>query len=448
DLMIDGAVHSGIYAPASGSMSLYTNGSERIRIDSTGNVGIGTSNPNIGQFGNYNKLAVDSTSISTVTLRGTGNANYYSILDLMSNEATSKDWFLTHSNSGLMPINSLAFGYNNGSTTSFPMVINSSGNVGIGTTSPAGPLHVNHSGANVAAFIVGDQTTIGSDTGIYLRSTGTAYLGTHSATGNVRIMADPFGGSSNGITVKTGGNVGIGTTTPTLGKLTISSGGSQLAVQDSVNSGNAAAAWVGFYDSTGTRTGYVGDGSAGNQDIYLNADIGAVHVTAGGGICTLSNGTGWSCSSDRRLKTGIQHLQSSLEKVMQLDGITYFWKNPKYNKHENIGLIAQDVEKVYPQLVGQSGNGFKSVEYSGLIAPIIEAIKELYAKWFEDSRELHRAIASVDTETNSKTAKLEAENSQLKTRVDKAEKENALIKQENAAIKARLERIERALKSK
>jgi hypothetical protein len=61
--------------------------------------------------------------------------------------------------------------------------------------------------------------------------------------------------------------------------------------------------------------------------------------------------------------------------------------------------------------------GTKVVAYSDLVAPLIAAIKKFYHKWFDDSKVLHREIASV-----------KSENAQLKARADKAEKENAAIK--------------------
>ncbi len=66
---------------------------------------------------------------------------------------------------------------------------------------------------------------------------------------------------------------------------------------------------------------------------------------------------------------------------MQLDGVTFKWKD---NDEPSVGLIAQDVEKVFPELVTTNPTtNLKSLGYSNLVAPIIEAIKEL-AKKVED----------------------------------------------------------------
>jgi hypothetical protein len=81
----------------------------------------------------------------------------------------------------------------------------------------------------------------------------------------------------------------------------------------------------------------------------------------------------WSRFSDRALKIDISPARDSLEKVLSLKGMTFKWKN---GGRQDIGLIAQDVERVYPELVSTDPvTGLKSVEYGNLIAPLIEAIK-------------------------------------------------------------------------
>ena len=82
-------------------------------------------------------------------------------------------------------------------------------------------------------------------------------------------------------------------------------------------------------------------------------------------------------SSDRNLKENILPLNNSLDKILQLQGVSFYWKDKNKGSNQNIGLIAQDVEKVYPELVGTNpATGMKSVEYGNLVAPLIEAIKE------------------------------------------------------------------------
>jgi hypothetical protein len=80
-------------------------------------------------------------------------------------------------------------------------------------------------------------------------------------------------------------------------------------------------------------------------------------------------------SSDERLKTTIRPIGNALEKVRKLTGVYFKWKE---SGAEQIGLLAQDVEEVFPETVATDPkNGYKSVQYGNLIAPLIESVKEL-----------------------------------------------------------------------
>lgn len=76
--------------------------------------------------------------------------------------------------------------------------------------------------------------------------------------------------------------------------------------------------------------------------------------------------------SDESLKENIRPLEGSLDKILQLEGVSYTWKE---NKSQDVGLIAQNVEKVYPELV-KTEDGKKQVDYQKLVAPLIEAVRE------------------------------------------------------------------------
>lgn len=79
-------------------------------------------------------------------------------------------------------------------------------------------------------------------------------------------------------------------------------------------------------------------------------------------------------NSDRSLKKDVKPLAGSLSKILNLEGVSFTWKK---SGDRNIGLIAQDVEAVYPELVVTNpATGLKSVEYGNLVAPLIEAIRE------------------------------------------------------------------------
>lgn len=121
----------------------------------------------------------------------------------------------------------------------------------------------------------------------------------------------------------------------------------------------------------------------GNK-VFINSDVGigtedpaeALHVV--GNICY--TGTSGACS-DERYKTEIAEIENALEAVMALRGVTYDWKvedfpAKDFTLEQQLGVIAQEVEALFPQIVLTDDDGFKSVDYGKLTAVLIEAVKE------------------------------------------------------------------------
>jgi hypothetical protein len=184
-----------------------------------------------------------------------------------------------------------------------------------------------------------------------------------------------------------------------------------------VNSGNAS---FSLYDSDGNSQWSLASSPAGKFvfwddlngkgpfTIESNASDNALYVQSTGnvGIGTASPGYpldvvggvnasgGYTSVSDGRLKTDMQPLADSLSKVLKLQGITFHWiDRAKYGDDRQIGLIAQELEKVFPELVKTNAQGFKSVNYSGLVMPTIEAVKSLHGRLEEQGRELNQVKA-------------------------------------------------------
>jgi hypothetical protein len=84
--------------------------------------------------------------------------------------------------------------------------------------------------------------------------------------------------------------------------------------------------------------------------------------------------------SDQRLKQNIQPLENVLTKVEQLRGVNFEWKDKKRDAGTQIGMIAQEVEKVLPELVSTDSEGYKSLAYDKMTAVLVEAVKELKAQ--------------------------------------------------------------------
>jgi hypothetical protein len=80
--------------------------------------------------------------------------------------------------------------------------------------------------------------------------------------------------------------------------------------------------------------------------------------------------------SDERLKTDIRPIENALDRIGKLKGVYYHWKDDKKEKEE-IGVIAQDVQQQFPELVNTDKNGILSVDYIKLTAILIECVKDL-----------------------------------------------------------------------
>lgn len=81
--------------------------------------------------------------------------------------------------------------------------------------------------------------------------------------------------------------------------------------------------------------------------------------------------------SDSQKKTDITPIQNSLDRVSTLRGVNFKWKDKKISPSLQMGLIAQETEKVFPELIGTNPEGFKTMNYMGLTGALVEAIKEL-----------------------------------------------------------------------
>lgn len=239
------------------------------------------------------------------------------------------------------------------------------GRVGIGTSVPASELEVkgkirsNYGDGNYDVWIQGgaaggeerNLALLGmSETNgdrLHLNYNG-EYQGGTRITGEVEIMS---------------GNVGIGTTAPTslLHLSTSTTGIAGGLVIENTAYGAKTQICSSIYGIPLTQF-FVND----NQVLVLNRS-GNAYLT--GGLYQ---------NSDSSLKENVNILDNSLEKVTQLRGVCYEWKDKEERGDKlHIGLIAQEVEKVFPEAVSVDNKGNKSIAYSNLVAPLIEAVKEL-----------------------------------------------------------------------
>lgn len=91
--------------------------------------------------------------------------------------------------------------------------------------------------------------------------------------------------------------------------------------------------------------------------------------------------SGYFTSSDARLKKNIAAIPNGLEKILALHGVTFDWRQSEFPERrfdgkKHVGLIAQEVEKVLPELVHTDNKGYRSVDYVAVVPVLVEAIKQ------------------------------------------------------------------------
>jgi len=230
------------------------------------------------------------------------------------------------------------------------------------------------------------------------------------------------GAPSDAMVIMKNGSVGIGTSTPPSDiKVSIESTSDGLFVKSSNTNANRSvysyatggtSAYAFYGTATGATTSNYGVRAAAsgtatnNYGIYATAS-GATNNYAGyfnglvavdGDIRPTTNNNGnlgtssyrWNTvyatngvinTSDSRYKTNIKEIENSLDIVMKLNGVKYNWRDDEFpemnfDSETHIGVLAQEVEAVLPELVFTDENGYKSVSYDKLAPVLIEAVKE------------------------------------------------------------------------
>jgi hypothetical protein len=103
-------------------------------------------------------------------------------------------------------------------------------------------------------------------------------------------------------------------------------------------------------------------------------------ATSTNNTIALRDGTGslsatdFNSTSDINLKTNIKKLTNCLDKIESIEGVEFSWKS---NQEKSLGVIAQNIENVFPELVKEDETNKKTVNYNGLVGVLIECIKEL-----------------------------------------------------------------------
>ena len=188
-----------------------------------------------------------------------------------------------------------------------------------------------------------------------------------------------------------------------MGQYTTASGYVSTAMGENTTASDFGSTVIGQYNSSGStvtnsatafnaaNTAFVignGTDSSNTSDAFkvmFNGDATVGNdLTVEGDVVT---------NSDMRLKANILSLGSTLYKLLQIDGKTYTMKRDA-TKKQKIGLLAQDIEKVFPELVVEN-KGIKWVNYQGLVPVLINALKEQDGKMKEQEKRLERLEAII-----------------------------------------------------
>jgi hypothetical protein len=399
-------------SPAANTVAITTSSAERLRVNSSGNVGIGTNNPVLGLLdinGAGSTLAVRTPDTSSPTFA------------LFVNAGSNGVGAISLDNGGIMTFDTGSTGAGQAER----MRITSGGDVGIGTTSPASRLNI------LGTSTAPSATTLSAATlNVQGSSTLRLLIGTDPSS--------PFGawlqttdGAGAGYPINLnplGGNVGIGTSSPTVKLAVVDTAGSSLIRAIGNASGTTVTGQLGASSSALVAVGAVSNHplifttndaerariltggslcvnnttSAGGQPLYVKAFNG----TGSAGFQVFSNGNGaidwyngsagyvasvivnassvaYNTTSDYRLKENIAPMTGALAKVSALKPVTYDWKSGGSSQ----GFIAHELQEVVPDCVTGEKDAvdadgkpkYQGVDTSFLVATLTAAIQEQQA---------------------------------------------------------------------
>jgi hypothetical protein len=387
--------------PSGAQHNWYVGGVSAMVINSSGYVGIGTTNSSSSLL----HLHSTSDSIHRATSLNIYTSQAGIVLD--STQSGGRSWNIwSEKNAGSNP---RGLNIYDSTVGEYRFTINSSGNVGIGTVNAERVLSIYNTVGGYSASIFVPSTyanymTFGSGTTPYaiighdnstgggLSGSGVAYGVCMGALAAVSLSLV----TSNVIrmTILTNGNVGIGTVNP-ISLLHVSAAAGYTGTVTNVsNFANTPSIILQSDISNANHFIYMGSGGFGgggatgfvmwrgdSYDTYIQVRTSTVNANVAGslnaaGPYVTSGGTSWASSSDIRLKENWKSIDNVIKKLSSLTTGTFQWiAMPEVGRI--YGLIAQEVEKVFPEMISTDSKGYLGVQYTEMIPVLVKAVQEL-----------------------------------------------------------------------
>jgi hypothetical protein len=315
---------------------------------------------------------------------------------------------------GLSDDNHIGFWGNTGANWGLVMDT-TSGKVGIGTTSPLTSLHIRKDASGALGPSITLMNGVGSagagasidfdgyDPGANAPTARIQSSDNGNFSSHLLFLTKDSGASAKPLLermrITDQGNVGIGTVNPSAkmeiagGLLRVSQSNDRVEIDPWVGSNGSAIIFVengtpksNLYWHKISQVFHIN--SAGVSDTTLNLNGGKVGIgmaPSGSYILTIkgnafATGGQWT-NSDRRYKKNIRAIENALAGILSIRGISYEWrreeyKNKGFSDGRYLGVVAQEIEEVFPEIVAEGPDGEKAISYSAITPILIEAIKE------------------------------------------------------------------------
>jgi len=365
---------------------LVPGGFEQAKADLT-NVS-GAVNLNLSGITTTNSLSIGSTQVisSARQLQNIASLDAITTATIESAVAAAPNDFTSLNISGLSTFSGITTHTTSlfGTQASFSGVITATSFVGNGSgLTGAGSTVADDTSTNDTFYPVLTQTTSGTITSSKVSTTKLSFnpstgalsattfvgalTGTATSTTNIPNLTGDITSANTATTLATvNSNVGTFGSGGTIPTITVNAKGLITGVTTT-----AVTSGTTITDDTSTdATRYLTFTSATSGSISA-ANVSSTKLTFNPSTGALS-ATDFNSTSDINLKENVKIIEYPIDKITKLNGVTFNWKE---NQKPSIGVIAQEVEKVFPELVKEHGDN-KSLNYNGLIGVLIEAVKE------------------------------------------------------------------------